>query len=259
LSRAPHAPDTASHAATPGAARAAPHAAPLYIVPSLLGAVPPEDVLPARTLAIARELTHWIVETPKAARAFFGTLGMARPIAGLSIAPLAGHASDSEIDALLAPARDGHAMGLVSDAGAPGVADPGARVVAVAHRSGVRVVPLVGPSAVLLALMAAGLEGQRFAFHGYLPAAAGERATALRALEAESRRLRRTEIFIETPYRNAAMLATLAATLAPHTRVCVACDLTLPSESIVTQSAQAWRDADGSAWQKRPAIFLLQA
>src|SRR6185312_2910427 len=167
LSRAPHAPDTASHAATPGAARAAPHAAPLYIVPSLLGAVPPEDVLPARTLAIARELTHWIVETPKAARAFFGTLGMARPIAGLSIAPLAGHASDSEIDALLAPARDGHAMGLVSDAGAPGVADPGARVVAVAHRSGVRVVPLVGPSAVLLALMAAGLEGQRFAFHGY--------------------------------------------------------------------------------------------
>jgi 16S rRNA (cytidine1402-2'-O)-methyltransferase len=259
LSGGPRAPDAATHAATPGATRVAPRAAPLYIVPSLLGAVPPEDVLPVRTLAIARELTHWIVETPKAARAFFGTLGMARPIAGLSIAPLAEHASDTDIDALLAPARDGHATGLVSDAGAPGVADPGARVVAVAHRRGVRVVPLVGPSAVLLALMAAGLEGQRFAFHGYLPAAAGERATALRALEAESRKLRRTEIFIETPYRNAAMLATLAATLAPRTRVCVACDLTLPSESIVTQAAREWRGADGAAYQKRPAIFLLQA
>lgn len=239
--------------------REAPHAAPLYLVPSLLGAVPPEEVLPARTLAIARGLAHWIVETPKAARAYFATLGMARPIAGLAIAPLAAHASDADIDALLAPARDGHAVGLVSDAGAPGVADPGARVVAAAHRRGMRVVPLVGPSAVLLALMAAGLEGQRFAFHGYLPTATADRATALRALEAESRRLGRTEIFIETPYRNAAMLSALAATLAPRTRVCVACDLTLPSESIVTQDAMAWRRADGSAYQKRPAMFLLQA
>jgi 16S rRNA (cytidine1402-2'-O)-methyltransferase len=237
----------------------APSPGPLYLVPSLLGAVPPGDVLPARTLAIARGLSHWIVETPKAARAFLGTLGMARPIAALSIAAIGERAGDAEIDALLAPAREGSAMGLVSDAGAPGVADPGARVVAAAHRSGVRVVPLVGPSAILLALMAAGLEGQRFAFHGYLPASAPERAAALRALEVDSRRLRRTEIFIETPYRNAAMLATLAATLAPATRVCVACDLTLPGESIVTRDARAWRSVDGAAYQKRPAIFLLQA
>jgi 16S rRNA (cytidine1402-2'-O)-methyltransferase len=237
----------------------APSVAPLYLVPSLLGAVPPDAVLPARTLAIARDLSHWIVETPKAARAFLGALDMARPIAALSIAALAERATDAEIDALLAPARKGIAIGLVSDAGAPGVADPGARVVAAAHRHGMRVVPLVGPSAVLLALMASGLEGQRFAFHGYLPASAGERAAALRALEAESRKLRRTEIFIETPYRNAAMLATLAVTLSPSTRVCVACDLTLPSESIVTRGALAWRGVDGAAYQKRPAIFLLQA
>jgi 16S rRNA (cytidine1402-2'-O)-methyltransferase len=237
----------------------APRPAPLYLVPNLLGLVPPDEVLPARTLAIARGLSHWIVETPKAARAFFGTLGMARPIAALSIITLAERATAAELDALLAPAREGNAIGLVSDAGAPGVADPGARVVAAAHRGGVRVVPLVGPSAVLLALMASGLEGQRFAFHGYLPSSAGERTAALRALEADSRRLRRTEIFIETPYRNAAMVAALATTLAAGTRVSIACDLTLPGESIVTQDAKAWRGADAAAYQKRPAIFLLQA
>jgi 16S rRNA (cytidine1402-2'-O)-methyltransferase len=168
-------------------------------------------------------------------------------------------ASDADIARMLAPARDGHALGLVSDAGVPAVADPGARVVAVAHREGIRVVPLVGPSAVLLALMASGLDGQRFAFHGYLPQKSDARATTLRSLEADSRAHARTQVFIETPYRNEAMLETLSSALAPATRVCVARDLTLAEESIVTLPVREWRGRPREPYARRPAIFLLQA
>jgi 16S rRNA (cytidine1402-2'-O)-methyltransferase len=231
----------------------------LYLVPNLLGAVPPHAVLPARTIDVARSVSHWIVETPKAARAFLRTLDMPRPIAELAMSALGESASDSDIARLLAPARDGHAVGLVSDAGVPAVADPGARVVAAAHAQGIRVVPLVGPSAVLLALMASGLDGQRFAFHGYLPQKSDARASALRALEADSRAHARTQIFIETPYRNEAMLETLSAALASATRVCVARDLTLAEESIVTLPVRDWRGRSREAYARRPAIFLLQA
>ena len=231
----------------------------LYLVPNLLGAVPPHAVLPARTIDVARGIAHWIVETPKAARAFLRTLDMPRPIAALAMSALGAATRDADIDALLAPARAGHALGLVSDAGVPAVADPGARVVAAAHREGIRVVPLVGPSAVLLALMASGLDGQRFAFHGYLPQKADARAAAVRALETDSRAQARTQLFIETPYRNEAMLETLATALAPATRVCVACDLTLPGESIVTLPARDWRARPRTAYARRPAIFLLHA
>lgn len=234
-------------------------AAPLYLVPNLLGAVPPDDVLPARTLAVARTIEHWVVETPKAARAFLKSIGHPRPIASLSIRELDANAQAAALASLLAPAQAGHAVGFVSDAGAPAVADPGATLVAAAHAAGVRVVPLVGPSAILLALTASGLSGQSFAFHGYLPVREAERAARLRELEADSRAHARTQVFIETPYRNAAMIETLVAALAPGTRLAIAADLTLPGETVAMHTISRWRGVDAAAFQRRPAIFLLQA
>ena len=231
----------------------------LFLVPNLLGAVPPASVLPARTIETARAIEHWVVETPKAARAFLKALAPAQPIAELSIRELDPKASAAETASLLAPARSGQAVGLLSDAGAPAVADPGALLVATAHRIGIPVVPLVGPSAILLALMASGLNGQAFAFHGYLPVSEAARAARLKELEADSRSQARTQVFIETPYRNAAMLATLVATLPPRTRLALAADLTLPTESVAMRPVADWRGVDPAGYQRRPAIFLLQA
>jgi 16S rRNA (cytidine1402-2'-O)-methyltransferase len=231
----------------------------LYLVPNLLGLVPPERVLPAYTLEVARALSHWVVETPKAARAFIGTIGPARPIAALDIAALPRDGATADWRSLLAPTVRGEDVGVLSDAGAPGVADPGAGLVAAAHAAGVRVVPLVGPSALLLGLMAAGMNGQRFTFHGYLPVKPDARARALSALERDSRAQDATQLFIETPYRNAAMIATLAQVLEASTTVCVAADLTLPTETIERRTANAWRGVDATRYDKRPALFLLQA
>ncbi len=231
----------------------------LYLVPNLLGVVPPADVLPKRTLDVARELTHWVVETPKPARAFLKALDPGRPIAGLDIRALGDAPDAAQLAALLAPARGGAHIGILSDAGCPGVADPGAALVAAAHAAQLRVVPLVGPSALLLALMASGMNGQSFAFHGYLPVAAEARAAALRRLEDESRALHRTQLFIETPYRNAAMLTAIAGTLRPQTWVCVAADLTLASEAVERRTVAAWRKEDANRFARRPAIFLLEA
>ena len=231
----------------------------LYLVPNLLGLVAPERVLPAHTLDTARALAAWVVETPKAARAFLRAIDVARPIASLDIEPLPGDGRTADWKALLAPALRGEDMGLLSDAGCPGVADPGAGLVAAAHDAGVRVVPLVGPSALLLALMAAGMNGQRFAFHGYLPVKPDARARALAALEQASRAQDCTQLFIETPYRNAAMITTLAQALQGSTIVCVAADLTLPTETIERRTAAQWRTVDAARYDKRPALFLLQA
>ncbi len=231
----------------------------LYLVPNLLGAVAPTDVLPARTIAVARTLSDWVVETPKAARAFLKTLEMPRPLAELSLRELGATPESARLAALLAPTRAGRDIGVLSDAGCPGVADPGAALVAAAHSAQVRVVPLVGPSALLLALMASGMNGQSFAFQGYLPVKPEARAIALRRLEVESRSSARAQIFIETPYRNVALLDTMVATLAPATRVCVAVDLTLPAESVSMRPIRDWRGRDFSAYARRPAIFVLQA
>jgi len=231
----------------------------LFLVPSLLGAAPPENVLPARTATIARTLTHFIVENAKPARQFLKSLGPALPLQEIVFTEIGDTPTPARCDALLAPARAGHDIGLVSDAGCPGVADPGAAVVAAAHRIGVPVVPLVGPSSLLLALMASGMNGQGFAFHGYLPVKDAPRAAAIRRLEAESARTGHTQLFIETPYRNAALLAALVQALRPDTRICVAADLTLASESVETRAARDWRGREFALYAKRPAIFLLQA
>jgi 16S rRNA (cytidine1402-2'-O)-methyltransferase len=216
-------------------------------------------VLPVHTLDVARKLEHWVVETPKAARAFLKSVRVTRPIAELHIVPLPERAQAADLERLLAPALAGNDLGLVSDAGCPGVADPGAALVAAAHARGLRVVPLVGPSALLLGLMAAGMNGQRFTFQGYLPVKPEARAQALARLEQGSRADDCTQLFIETPYRNAAMLDALVRTLQPSTLVCVAADLTLPTETIERRSAAAWRGRDFTAFDRRPALFLLYA
>jgi 16S rRNA (cytidine1402-2'-O)-methyltransferase len=158
----------------------------------------------------------------------------------------------------LAPLREGRSLGLLSEAGCPAVADPGASVVEAAHRGGFRVVPLVGPSSIVLALMASGLEGQRFAFCGYLPREAAERSRRIRELEQRSRNEGETEIFIETPYRNEALLSALLDSCAPATKLCIAADLTLPSESVKTAAVSEWR-GKATTIGRRPAVFLLQA
>ncbi|HVL34579.1 MAG TPA: SAM-dependent methyltransferase [Burkholderiales bacterium] len=222
----------------------------LYGIPTPLGGSPAE-ALPAPALRTVQTLRDFAVENAKSARAFLAAAGLA--VRELRIETLAGDPA-----ALLAPLRAGRAMGLLSEAGCPAIADPGAALVAAAHREGFRVVPLVGPSAIVLALMASGLEGQRFAFCGYLPREAGERARRIRELEARSRRARETQIFVETPYRSDTLLAALAEHCSATTLVCVAADLTLPGERIATRAAAEWRRARDPIG-RRPAMFLLLA
>lgn len=231
----------------------------LYLVPNLLGSAPPENVLPARTIAVARGLAHFVVENAKPARAFLKSLIPLLPLQQIAIAELGAAPTPDRCAELLAPARAGHDVGLLSDAGCPGVADPGALLVAAAHRDGIIVAPLTGPSSVVLALMASGMNGQGFAFHGYLPVKPETRAEAIRRLESESRRTGYAQLFIETPYRNAALLAALVATCRSTTRLCVAVDLTLDTESVASRSIGKWRGSDFAAYAKRPAMFVLQA
>lgn len=227
----------------------------LYAIPTPLGSSPAES-LPAPALERIRSLADFVAENPKSARAFLSAAG-AKP-REVSITELSEHTDPAEVPKLLQPLREGREMGLLSEAGCPAIADPGALLVEAAHREGFRVMPLVGPSSITLALMASGLQGQRFAFCGYLPRDAGERAKRIRELEARSRKEAETEIFIETPYRNDAVLAALLEACAPTTRLCVAADLTLPSESVATKAIADWRRAP-PAVGKRPAVFLLLA
>ena len=229
----------------------------LYVVPNLLGVVPPSEVLPRRTLDVARGLDHFVVETPKAARQFIKALQAECPIQSIEFATLDVNTAPERVPELLAPTLEGHDLGLLSDAGCPGIADPGALLVAAAHRAGIQVVPLVGPSAVLLALMAAGMNGQQFAFHGYLPVAAEARGRALKALDDTVARSGATQIYIETPYRNDALLAATLSVCRASTDLCVAVDLTLPTEQVICRPIAHWRKAAPAALSRRPAIFLL--
>jgi len=224
----------------------------LYLVPTPLGG-PAAEVLSTAAADTVRSLRDFAVENARSARAFLGALGMPCPIRGLSIQEIG-----DDTAALLAPLRAGRSLGVLSEAGCPAVADPGAALVAAAHAEGFRVIPLVGPSAVLLALMASGLEGQRFAFCGYLPREAQARAERIRALERRSRAERETQIFIETPYRNEALLQALLECCDPSSRLCVAADLTLPSETIATRTVTQWRRMRPTIG-RRAAVFLLLA
>jgi 16S rRNA (cytidine1402-2'-O)-methyltransferase len=228
--------------------------ATLYLVPVPLGPVSPEACLPPDTLAVARRLEHFVVERAKTARAHLKAMGHPLPLQSLHIEELNEHTPTAAVAGLLAPLKAGHDVGLLSEAGCPAVADPGAALVLAAHREHIAVVPLIGPSSILLALMASGLGGQRFAFHGYLPAKEPERSQKIRDLEKTARRDRATQLFIETPYRSAALLDALATTLSPETLVSVGADLSLPGQFIRTRSAQMWR-GDSAAVKDRLVVF----
>lgn len=230
----------------------------LYLLPNTLGASAPDAVIPGAVLDRARSLDDFIAEDPKSARAFLKRIGTTRPLQGIRVARLDHNTRASEIASLLEPVLAGRDAGLLSDAGLPAVADPGAKLVRIAHERGVRVVPLSGPSSILLALCASGLDGQRFAFHGYLPVAQAELVTTLKELERHSRRLEQTQIFIETPYRNERTLGIVLRALASDTLVCVATDLTLASESVRTRTVAAWRKQPPQL-RGRPTVFLFLA
>src|SRR5712672_3481114 len=230
----------------------------LYLLPNTLGDVAPEAVIPAAALDRARSLDYIIAEDPKAARAFLKRIAPTRPLQSIRVERLDHNTKGSDIPAFLEPLLAGSDAGLLSEAGLPAVADPGASLVRLAHEKGVRVVPLSGPSSILLALSASGLDGQRFAFHGYLPIAETELVSTLKECERQSRRLKQTQIFIETPYRNDRTLATMLRALAPATLVCVAADLTLTTEAVKTRPVAAW-PKEAPQLQARAQVFLMLA
>ncbi len=230
----------------------------LYLVPNLLGVCDPSDVLPARTLAIARRLSHFIVETPKAARAFLKTVSPDRVIADIAMLPC--DPAKAAIEQCAAWLKAGIDVGVVSDAGCPGMADPGAAFVALAHQIGATVVPLVGPSSVLLGLMASGMNGQLFTFHGYLPSKPPDRDAALKNIDRLVKSAGGTHIFIETPYRNAPMIDAIRTTVSGGVVLCVAQALSSAQETIISKPISQWTDADRLRLsQKEPTLFLLGA
>lgn len=231
----------------------------LWLIPTPLGAdSDPRRVLPADTLAAIAPLDYFVAENAKTARAFLKAVGTCTPLQALELRELNEHTPPAEIPALLAPILAGRDGGLLSEAGAPAVADPGAALVAAAHRAGVLVRPLIGPSSLLLALMGSGLNGQRFAFDGYVPKQASARLQRLRELERRSARDGETILVIETPYRNQALLDAALQALSPGTTLLVASDLTLAGERIVVDTIAGWRNAGRQA-PATPAVFGLLA
>lgn len=231
----------------------------LWLIPVALGETSWELILPAGTRESACRLTHFVAENAKTARAELKRIGHPVPLRELAIEQLPKSPVAADIETLLAPLLAGHDLGLMSEAGCPAVADPGALLVRRAHELGCVVKPLVGPSSLLLALMASGLDGQRFAFHGYLPAREPERSHRIMELEQESARRRQTQIFIETPYRNAALFNALLLACRSNTRICLATDLTLNTEQISTRRAAQWKSAPSPDMDKRPTVFLILA
>jgi 16S rRNA (cytidine1402-2'-O)-methyltransferase len=230
----------------------------LFLIPTTLGSSALDSVIPQQVLQRVRTLDYFVVENPKTARAYLKQAGTPKPLQELHLATLNEHTPDEAIADLAAPLRAGQDVGVLSEAGCPGIADPGAKLVLYAHRHAIRVIPLVGPSSILLALMASGLNGQSFVFHGYLPVAGVEREQALRQLEQQSRRLKQTQIFIETPYRNQKLLHGILDTCAGATLLCVAAEVTLAGEDIRTMTVAAWKKCPPQL-DRRPALYLLLA
>ncbi|MDE5579218.1 MAG: SAM-dependent methyltransferase [Alistipes sp.] len=231
----------------------------LYLIPCPISdETAPWDVLPAANRAVLDGLDYFIVENTRTARRFLSKAGIARPIDTLEFRELNEHtAAGREVEELVRPLLEGRSAGVISEAGVPGVADPGALAVEACHRHGIRVVPLVGPSSIILAMMASGLNGQSFAFNGYLPVKPPERAQAIRRLERRAHAEGQSQLFIEAPYRNAKLLEQLLQVLAPATRLTVAMDITAPGEFIATHTVEEWRRERLPGMQKRPAIFVI--
>lgn len=231
----------------------------LYLIPVTLGDDIISKALPPDAVAIAQRLETFVVENEKTARRFLGAIKPLKPVRELQMLTLNEHTTENELPALLAPLLEGQDIGLMSEAGCPGIADPGAQLAALAHKKGIRVAPLVGPSSILLSLMASGLDGQRFTFLGYIPSDKAARVQKLRELEQDSRKRRETQIFIETPYRNQHMLEDILATCNAESRLCVACNVSLDSEMILTKRVADWKKLPLPDLHKKPTVFLLLA
>ncbi|WP_064974434.1 SAM-dependent methyltransferase [Alistipes provencensis] len=231
----------------------------LYLIPCPISdETAPWDVLPAVNRDVMNSLDYFIVENTRSARRFLSKAGVERPIGELEFRELNEHtAAGREVEELVKPLLEGRSAGVISEAGVPGVADPGALVVEVCHRRGIRVVPLVGPSSIILAVMASGLNGQSFAFNGYLPVKPPERAKAIRFFERRALTEGQSQLFIEAPYRNGKLMEQLVQTLGAETRLTVAVDLTAPGERVETHTAGEWRRRQLPELNKRPAIFII--
>ena len=235
----------------------------LYLIPVTLGddniaALIPTS-LPSDVIKLAQTLEHFVVESEKSARQFLSAIKTAKPVRELILSLLNEHTLDKDVATLLAPLLAGKNVGLMSDAGCPGVADPGAKLVALAHQKYIKVVPLVGPSSILLSLMASGLNGQQFAFLGYLPVDKQARNLKLKEIEKRSQTHNETQIFIETPYRNQHMLEAILSNCNPNTRLCIACQISLPDEMIVTKRISEWKQSALPDLHKKPTVFLMIA
>lgn len=231
----------------------------LYLIPVTLGEDNISKVMPTDVVRIAQQLNTFVVESEKSARHFLSTIKTIKPVRELTLNLLNEHTEDKFLPDLLKPLLAGIDIGLMSDAGCPGVADPGAKLVELAHQKGIRVVPFVGPSSILLSLMASGLNGQQFAFLGYLPVDKMQRNQKLKEIEKRSLTHRETQLFIETPYRNQHMLEAIINVCQPNTRLCVACDISLATENIVTKTIATWRKSPVPDLHKRPTVFLILA
>ncbi len=230
----------------------------LYLIPTTLGENEPLEVLPISIKRAIENIDYYIVENEKSARRFIKKISPRKSQPGLKLELLNKYTEAQAIPTFLNPCLNGYDVGILSEAGAPGIADPGADVVKVAHEKNIQVVPLVGPSSILLALMASGMNGQNFAFNGYLPIESSDRKTAIKKLEKLSKENDQSQLFIETPYRNDKLLAELLKVLSSNTRLCIACDITLSTEYIATKSVGDWKHSPLEL-HKRPAIFIIQA
>lgn len=231
----------------------------LYLIPVTLGDTPLQNVLPAYNKEVILNIRHFIVEELRTARRFLKTVEKSIDIDALTFYEMGKHADASRFSQYLDPLRKGFPVGVISEAGCPAVADPGADVVAIAQREGLRVVPLVGPSSILLAVMASGFNGQSFAFHGYLPIDGGARAKRLKQLESRSAAEHQTQLFIETPYRNEKMMADILACCNPQTRLCIAAGLTTEQEYVRSQTIRDWKKTGLPQISKIPTIFAIYA
>ena len=230
----------------------------LYLIPVTLGNDNISQVLPPDVVKVAQNLDSFVVESEKSARHFLSTIKTTKPVRELTLNLLNEHTLDKDVSAMLAPLLAGKDVGLMSDAGCPGIADPGAKLVELAHQKGIRVVPLVGPSSIILSLMASGLNGQQFAFLGYLPVDKQARNLKLKEIEKRAQTHNETQIFIETPYRNQHMLEAILSTCNANTRLCIASQVSLPDEMIVTKTINGWKQDALPDLHKKLTVFLLR-
>lgn len=228
----------------------------VFLIPNTLGDMPPEQVLPVYVFDILKGLDHFIVENIRTARRFLIRCGYSKPIDNIQFFELNKRTPPEELGKYLEICKQGKDIGIISEAGVPGVADPGAEINAIAHSRNIRIVPLVGPSSILMSVMASGLNGQNFCFSGYLPIKGPERTRKIKELENNAIRFNQTQLFIETPYRNNALLEDILRTCRKDLRLCIACDISLPTEYIKTKRMGEWK-INKPDLHKRPTIFLI--